>query len=72
MLKTKSINLTELSGLRGKGKVHLNVNGCEIQVQAVSKEQAHLAIERISDFIDDLNMVNLEVREDLTKKLLNF
>ena len=66
------VNLTKLAGLSGKGKIHFAVKNGKIFVQAQTKEEGYAGIEKISDFIDDLNLIRLEVRFDLAKKLENF
>jgi hypothetical protein len=48
------------------------VKGSRVFVRAPSKQEGHKALEKISDFIDDLNLICLDVRLDFAKKIESF
>ena len=72
MKNVKLINLTEIAGLKGKGRVHIYPKGGIVYIYALSKEDGFAGIEKISDFIDDLNLIRVEVTEGLARKLSKF
>ena len=66
------LSLLEISGLKYPCEVILETKIAKITVRAPSKPVANEAIERISDFIDDLNLIRLDVKEELASKVENF
>lgn len=72
MKRANIVNLTEVSGLKGRGIVNLYTRGCKIFVKAPSKKEGEQAIEKISDFIDDLNIIRVDVKAELARKIFAF
>ena len=69
LIKTKHIKLGELAGLKYERDVQLDVRQSKIFLRASSKQEGYAAIEKISDFIDDLNLIRLDVRPEVAKKI---
>ena len=67
-----SLSLLKVSGLTYPCEVTLEAKFSKITVKAPSKPVANEAIEKISDFIDDLNLIRLDVKEELAIKVEKF
>jgi hypothetical protein len=72
MIKHKLINISDIVGLKNKGHVDFYSKGNKATIRTVDKATADEAICKLSDFIDDLNVLKLDIRAELAYKLLNF
>ena len=72
MQRFRLVNLQEISGLKENGKVELFHKNKQIIVRTTDKLTADEAINKLSDFVDDLNVLRLEVRVELIDKILRF
>lgn len=71
MMKANFFNLAEISKLK-KGNISIFTKGGKIYAKAPSKEIANDAFNNISDFLDDVNMIRLDLKPELARKLNGF
>lgn len=62
MIGFRLVNLLDIADLRGRGTVELFLKNKQLIVKTVDKTTADEAINKISDFIDEINVVRLELR----------
>lgn len=69
MVKHKFINLLEITGLKDKGHIDFYCKLSKLTFRTTDKPTAEAAISKLSDFIDDLNVLKLEIAPEMSKKL---
>lgn len=69
MSRINIVNLTELCGLKGEGRIDFPAKGNKMIILATSKQKATDAINVLSDYIDDLNIQKVDVRPEFARKI---
>ena len=69
MQKCRLVDFLEIAKLTGKGAVELHCKSNQLIVKTLDKETADQAINLLSDYIDDLNVLKLDIKPDLANKL---
>lgn len=69
MMKAKLLQLSQIANLKYDRDVELDVKRSKIFVRAPSKQEGFAAIENISDYVDNLNLIRLDVRPETSKKI---
>lgn len=60
MSGSKAVDLLQVAGIKkGEGFIDFYSKGSKIILRTTSKEKANEAINKISDYIDDLNILRL-------------
>lgn len=69
MIKNKFINLLDITGLKNKGNIDFYCKQSKVNFLTTDKVTADEAISKLSDFIDDLNVLKLDIRPEMASKL---
>ena len=69
MQKFRLVDFLEIAKLTGKGAVELHCKSNQLIVKTLDKVTADQAINLLSDYIDELNVLKLDIKPDLANKL---
>ena len=69
MQKCRLVDFLEIAKLTGKGAVELHCKSNQLIVKTLDKVTADQAINLLSDYIDELNVLKLDIKPDLANKL---
>ena len=69
MQKYGLVDFLKIAKLTGKGAIELHCKANQLIVKTLDKETADQAINLLSDYIDDLNVLKLDIKPDLANKL---